>query len=478
VITFTYKDDGIYNVRLKVTDNAGFTEYGESQIYVLNTPPHSLLIDLSGEFLTGEEIKFIGSAEDMGDDELTFQWEIGETTFSGTEFTHIFTEEGSYPVKLTVSDDEGMQEVKETNVIITRPPTSTNGDDKSEPDIDPLLIILVIMFGIAGWFIYDYFFRGKKGDKKPEKKEDEKDFCEEHPEVVEEEQKKCDEAMEALDDALGPLEEKFDNYEETWKSCTAEISRLIGEFDIALAVIASLTKSESKLYKDAAKVQEIAGKVTGYVGKVKTIAKEGAEAAAKEFAQDIAKEASKNAAGEMSQFVSDLLSLEEWAMSEIGIGIAKLITGIDPQQEASDIRKDSLDIVNALESWISDPEAYNAGFQGITLHDFIDDAQHLIDDINKALEDFENAVAGFRCVECELTPDYLKHIRDMINKLNSWMRAFGDLIDQIEQRLNQAVAMWRLDNVYDHPYQRVSWGNRQIRHTKKVLRDSAERKKN
>ena len=164
-------------------------------------------------------------------------------------------------------------------------------------------------------------------------------------------------------------------------------------------------------------------------------------------------------------------------MSEIGIGIAKLITGIDPQQEASDIRKDSLDIVNALESWISDPEAYNAGFQGVTLHDFIDDAQQLIDDINKALEDFENAVAGFRCVECELTSEYLKHIQDMINKLNSWMRAFGDLIDQIEQRLNQAVAMWGLDKVYDHPYQRVSWGNRQIRHTKKVLRDSAARKR-
>jgi PKD repeat protein len=477
LVTFTGKDDGEYTVRLKVTDNAGFIDIVESQINVLNTPPHSLVIDFSGELLTGEEIKFTASAEDLGEDELYYEWEIGDTSFSGNSITYVFTEEGIHSVILKVTDDEGLQETTETNVDVTSPSTPTNGGDEPEPKIDPVLIILVIMFGIAGWFIYDYFFRGKKGDKKP-KKEDEKDFCKEHPEVVEEEQKKCDEAMEALDDALGPLEEKFDDYEDTWRNCTAEIGRLIGEFDIALAVIASLTKSESKLYKDAAKVQEIAGKVTGYVGKVRTIAKEGAEAAAKEFAQDMAKEASKNAASELSQFVSDLLSLEEWAMSEIGIGIAKLITGIDPQQEASDIRKDSLDIVNALESWISDPEAYQHGFQGITLHDFIDDAQQLIDDINKALEDFENAVAGFRCVECELTPDYLKHIRDMINKLNGWMRAFGDLIDQIEQRLNQAIAMWRLDKVYDHPYQRVSWGNRQIRHTQKVLRDSAERKKN
>jgi hypothetical protein len=478
LIIFTYRDDGEYNVKLRVTDNAGFTNVVESQINVLNTPPHSLNIQISGETITGEEIKLTGSAEDLGNDQLTYQWDIDGDTFSGPELIHVFNEGGNYVVQLKVTDDEGLQETTEKSVDITTPPTPTNGDGEPEPEIDPLLILLVILFGIAGWFIYDYFFRGKKDEKKPEKEEDEKDFCEEHPEVVEEEQKKCDEAMEALDDALGPLEEKFENYEETWQSCTAEISRLIGEFDIALAVIASLSKSESKLYQDAAKVQEIAGKVTGYVGKVRTITKEGAEAAAKEFAQDMAKEASKNAAGEMSQFVSDLLSLEEWAMSEIGIGIAKLITGIDPQQEASDIREDSLDIVNALESWISDPEAYNAGFQGITLHDFIDDAQQLIDDINKALEDFENAVAGFRCVECELTSDYLKHIRDMINKLNSWMRAFGDLIDQIEQRLNQAVAMWGLDNVYDNPYQRVSWGNRQIRHTKKVLRDSAARKRN
>ena len=477
-VTATYMDDGEYNVRLRVTDNAGFISVTESIISVINTPPHSLDIQLFGETKAGEEIKLTGSAMDQGDDQLTYEWEIEGETFSGSELTYVFNEEGTYVVQLTVTDDEGLKETTEKNVDITTPSTSTNGNGEPEPDNEPLLVILIIIFGIAGWFIYDYFFRGKKGDKKPEKEEEEKDFCEEHPEVVEEEQKKCDEAMEALDDALGPLEEKLENYEETWRSCTAEIGRLIGEFDIALAVIASLTKSESKLYQDAAKVQEIAGKVTGYVGKVRTIAKEGAEAAAKEFAQDMAKDASKNAASEMSQFVKDLLGLEEWAMSEIGIGIAKLITGIDPQQEASDIRKDSLDIVNALESWISDPEAYNAGFQGITLHDFIDDAQKLIDDINNALKDFENAVAGFRCVECKLTPEYLKHIQDMINKLNGWMKAFGDLIDQIEQRLNQAVAMWRLDKVYESPYQRVSWGNRQIRHTKKVLRDSASRKRN
>jgi hypothetical protein len=162
-------------------------------------------------------------------------------------------------------------------------------------------------------------------------------------------------------------------------------------------------------------------------------------------------------------------------VSEIGIGFAKLVTGIDPRKEASDVRRASLEIVNELETWVSRPHAYNAGKQPPkTLQDYIDDMQGLLDAIDKALQDFEAAVAGFRCVDCTIEGPYSKHIQDMINKLNSWMRAFGDMIDQVEQRLEQAIAMFNLDKAYEDPYSRVGFQNRQIPDIRKALRNSSE----
>ncbi len=54
--------------------------------------------------------------------------------------------------------------------------------------------------------------------------------------------------------------------------------------------------------------------------KGKTAFKKGGEAAMKEVGKDFAKDMAKNIAREVSQFASDVLSLEEWAKSTIGIG--------------------------------------------------------------------------------------------------------------------------------------------------------------
>ena len=472
-LPMVYNDDGWNQVSLMVTDNYGFTGVETIEFKVENVPPSNPEITIRGEPISGELVTFTGVAEDIGQDELKYNWDFGDgETAEGMEVTHSFETAGSYQVTLIVLDDDGGESsnTRDVNVVV---PTS-EAPTEPKPESDLLLYILVALFGIAGWFIYDFFFRGKKSNGK-KKDDDDKDFCEEHPEVVEEETKKCDEALEALDDALGPIEENLENYERTWQDVSREVGRLIGEWDIAYAVVASLTESETELYKDASEVQEIAGKVTGFAGTIKTIAKEGAEEAVKDFAKDMAKDRAKNAAGEMSQFVGDVLKLEEWAMSEIGIGFAKLVTGIDPKKEASDVRRASLKIVNELETWISRPHAYNAGKQPPkTLQDYIDDMQVLIDAINKALQGFETAVAGFRCVDCTIDGPYSEHIQNMINKLNSWMRAFGDMIDEVERRLEQAIAMFNLGNAYEDPYSRVGFQNRQIPDIRKALKNSSE----
>jgi DNA repair ATPase RecN len=172
----------------------------------------------------------------------------------------------------------------------------------------------------------------------------------------------------------------------------------------------------------------------------------------------------------VSSTVGDLLGLEEWAMSEIGIGIAKLITGIDPKKEASDLRKRSMETCTQLQSWVDSNLARTTRFTSTTLQSCIEDAERLKADIEKALQDFENSVAGFKCVECKVDPGIMEHINQMLNELDGFIKAFGDMIDQIQQRLNQAAALYRRKDVYDSPYVWAHEVNNFIPGIKKTLK--------
>ena len=402
-------------------------------------------------------------------------WETDVTLLPGVnEFTSTawVSEAGDHTVSWTVEGVEG-EPGAVTGALEFNVDSGGNGGD----GLDPLLVILVALFGLGGLLIYDYIRRGKKDEKKEEEDDDEKDFCEEHPEVVEEENKKCEDAMWALDDVLGPIEDDLATAKDQWHQDMREVGLLIMEWDMAYAVIQSLTKSEKEIREEAEKVQKVAAIVKPGASMGKTAFKKGGEEAMKEMGKHIATEVGKGIASEVSQTVKDILSLEGWAMSEIGIGIAKLITGEDPKQEASDIRKKSMRTCTLLQSWVDHTLARTERYTHRTLHTCIDEAQDLIDRIDDALKDFEDAVAGFRCVTCELTPEYTEHIRGMINELNDFIRAFGDLIDQVEQRLNQAVALYNREDVYDSPYVRTNVQNNKVPNIKKSLNRSAEAKK-
>jgi PKD repeat protein len=580
-----FTDDGVYNVALTVTDEAGFGSTYDTPITVLNTPPYGLAIDRTGEPVEGVELAFTGSALDLGDDQLIYGWDFGDgATATGAEATHAYAAEGTYTVTLTVTDDEGASATTETDVpILVSAPTieplrisgketrltvdePVEGDDvafvvtlEGEGDIvspgslklyiddaekqgtpfweaevtlspgvneftsptwaseagdhvvswtvegvegepgpvtgaldfnvgsgagagdgglDPLLVILVFLFGIAGLILYN-IIRGKKKDegKKEKEPEEEKDFCEEHPEVVEEENEKCEDAMWELDEALGPIEDDLDSSRNQWRQDMREVSRLIMEWDTAYAVIQSLTKSEAEIREEAEKVQKVAAIVKPGASMGKTAFKKGGEEAMKEMGKHIGTEIGKGFAGEVSQTVKDLLSLEGWAMSEIGIGIAKLITGEDPKQEASDIRKESMRTCTLLQSWVDHTLARTERYTYRTLYTCIDEAQGLIDRINDALKAFDDAVAGFKCVTCELTPEYMEHINGMIDELNDFIKSFNELIDQVEQRLEQAIALYNREDVYDSPYVRVNVQNNKVPNIQRSLDQSAEAKK-
>jgi len=190
----------------------------------------------------------------------------------------------------------------------------------------------------------------------------------------------------------------------------------------------------------------------------------------KEVGKDFAKDMAKNIAGEVSQFASDVLSLEEWAKSTIGIGFAKLVTGIDPKKEASELRKEAERICDGLRSWVDGSEAWNQGRRPPdTLQSCLQDANMMYDNIGEAEKAFNAAIANFRCIECKIPEELLKLMDQLSRELEDWMKAFGDMIDQVEQRLRQGLKLFNRKDVYDHPYQYLNKSGRNSTYINRAL---------
>ena len=474
--TASFPGDGLCPVTVRVTDAKGFLDTHTRTVTVVNLPPTSLDAGYTGEAKIGSTLTFTAVATDPGGDPLIYEWSFGdESTGQGVEVTHAYTGSGFYVVMVTATDDAGAETTEVLSVEVAPPVTQPtgNGGGAGAPPVDPLLIILVAVLGVVGFFLYN-FIRGKKKEEKakpPEKPKGPGDYCKEHPEVVEAEKKACDDAQWDLDQALGPIEEQLDKYRQEWREMGREIGRLLMEWDTAFAVIQSLTKSEKAIKKASETVQKVAGIVKPGGGMAKKAFKEGGEEAMKELGKHVAQEVGKGIAGEVSSTVGDLLGLEEWAMGEIGIGIAKLITGIDPKKEASDLRKKSMETCTQLQSWVDSNVARTTRFTSTTLQSCIEDAEKLKADIDKALQDFEDRVAGFKCVECKVDPGIMEHIKQMQDELDGFIRAFGDMIDQIQQRLSQAAALYKRKDVYDSPYVWAHEVNNFVPEIKKTLKN-------
>lgn len=463
-----FHDDGEYPVSLRITDSSGISGEVTKLISVKNTPPYDAQIITSSIVESGQTLTLSGRASDLGNDQLTYTWEVDGKSLTGNPVTLSFDTPGERTITLTVTDQDGA--TTQVSDIIT-----VNASEKPMPDIDPLLVILVAFFGIMGFSIYKVI-KPKVVGKQEQKKEPDKEkgFCEEHPEVVEEEEKACWDAQMELDNAVGDVQDNLDNNRDQWRADVREVSRTIMEWDIAYGMIQSLTKSEEELKKDAETVQKIAGLVqTG--GKIgKTAFKKGGEEALKEVGKYMASETGKSIASGLSSTINDVLSLETWAYTELGTGIAKLITGEDPKKEASNIRKKSLSAINILQSWIDSDIARSTRYTSRTLHTCIEEAQKLLDDLKDAMNDFEEAISGFRCVNCEIPDNILEEIDSMIKEIEAFMKTFGDLIDQVEQRLAQAIALLGRKDVYESPLTWLHAQNNQVPNIQKSLQKSED----
>ncbi|UCD92232.1 MAG: DUF11 domain-containing protein, partial [Methanobacteriota archaeon] len=123
-----FGDDGTFTITFSVFDDYGNEASETIEITVLNVKPTvSVTRNLYG--LEGYPVHFTAYATDPGDDELTFTWDLGDgTIMTGTDFYHLYVDNGRYLVTLTVTDGDGATVVKLVTVHIKNlPPTANAG---------------------------------------------------------------------------------------------------------------------------------------------------------------------------------------------------------------------------------------------------------------------------------------------------------------------------------------------------------------
>ena len=120
--THTYADNGIYTVTLTVTDDDGGVGSGQLTVTVANVAP---VVDLGPDKTVdeGSLVAFAATITDPGTaDTHTLVWDFGDGSDPVVDVLmpmHVYADNGTYTVTLTVTDDDGGEGADELTVTVT-----------------------------------------------------------------------------------------------------------------------------------------------------------------------------------------------------------------------------------------------------------------------------------------------------------------------------------------------------------------------
>ena len=123
-----YPDNGTYTVRLTVTDDDGDTDTVEHLILVGNMAPVAEFSWDPVSPTTADVIQYIDFSTDSDGIIVSWDWDFGDGIGSSTlqHPTYQYADNGSYLVRLTVTDDDGVPDTKEHLVSVANVPPIVN----------------------------------------------------------------------------------------------------------------------------------------------------------------------------------------------------------------------------------------------------------------------------------------------------------------------------------------------------------------
>ena len=150
----TYSAAGSYPVTLTVTDNEGAVGTATTTVTVLaaNQAPTALFYPTKTSGIAPLEVSFDAApSNDVDGQVISYFWNFGDgsSTSGGVVVSHTFSAAGSYPVKLTVTDNDGAQGIYEEVIVVQAPfisPSYPIADFSMDP-LEPSAKQLVLFSG-------------------------------------------------------------------------------------------------------------------------------------------------------------------------------------------------------------------------------------------------------------------------------------------------------------------------------------------
>lgn len=118
-VSHSWENNGTYQVTLTVTDDDGGSDTKSTTIIIVNKEP-VVTVTAQQQVNEGDTVSFSGSFTDAGiHDTHTFEWDFADGTTSDASLTpsHTYTDNGTYTVQLTVTDDSG--DTGSDSIVIT-----------------------------------------------------------------------------------------------------------------------------------------------------------------------------------------------------------------------------------------------------------------------------------------------------------------------------------------------------------------------
>ncbi len=125
----TYQSAGTYQVTLKVTDDKGATNSVTKPV-TTQTPANQPPVAAFTATTAGLAASFDGSTSTDDGTIASYAWSFGDgSTGTGKTISHTYPSAGTYPVKLTVTDNNGSTGSVTNNVTVTAPATQVYASD-------------------------------------------------------------------------------------------------------------------------------------------------------------------------------------------------------------------------------------------------------------------------------------------------------------------------------------------------------------